>query len=66
MLPVHQGLASVISGELSSNRMFDYNGDGAPVTWDAVPGSPVTPGYDMATGWGTPNAPAYVSGLAGP
>ena len=66
VLPVHQGLASVISGELSSNRMFDYNGDGAPVTWDAVPGSPVTPGYDMATGWGTPNAPAYVSGLAGP
>jgi subtilase family serine protease len=64
VLPVHEGLASVISGELSSNRMFDYNGDGTAATWDPVPGWPVTPGYDMATGWGTPNAPAYVDGLA--
>jgi hypothetical protein len=46
--------------------MFDYNGDGNPVTWDAVPGWPVTSGYDLATGLGTPDAPAYVTALAGP
>jgi subtilase family serine protease len=66
VLPVHQGAASVISGELTTNRMFDYNGDGQPVTWDPVPGWPVLPGYDMTTGWGTPNAPAFVAALAGP
>jgi subtilase family serine protease len=64
--PVHQGAQGVISGDLTSNRMFDYNGDGQPVTWDPVPGWPVLNGYDMTTGWGTPDAPAYVSGVAGP
>jgi hypothetical protein len=44
--------------------MFDYNGDGLPVTWNAVTGSPTTTGYDQTTGWGTPWAPSYVSGLA--
>jgi subtilase family serine protease len=63
VVPVHEGAAGVISGDLTSNRMFDYNGDGVPVTWDAVPGWPVLGGYDMTTGWGTPNAPAYVAGL---
>jgi subtilase family serine protease len=63
--PTHQGLASVISGELSSNRMFDYNGDGLPVTWDPVPGYPVLGGYDMTTGFGTPKAADYVAALAG-
>ena len=66
VLPVHQGAAGVISGELINNQMFDYNGDGNPVTWDPVPGWPVLPGYDMTTGWGTPVAPAYVTGLATP
>jgi subtilase family serine protease len=64
VLPIHQGSAAVISGELSTNRMFDYNGDGLPVTWNAVTGSPTTAGYDQTTGWGTPWAPSYVSGLA--
>src|SRR5579884_1853594 len=65
VLPTHQGLPSVISGELTSNRMFDYNGDGLPVTWDPVPGYPVLGGYDMTTGFGTPKAAAYVAALAG-
>ena len=47
-------------------EMFDYNGDGFAVTWDPVPGWATTGGYDMTTGFGTPNAPAYVSALAGP
>ena len=63
---VNQGAAGVISGDLTSNQMFDYNGDGNPVTLDPVPGWPVTGGYDLATGLGTPNASAYVSALAGP
>ncbi|MEP6852973.1 MAG: S53 family peptidase [bacterium] len=66
VLPVHQGAPGVISGELTSNQMFDYNGDGVAVTLDPVTGWPVLPGYDMTTGWGTPRSPEYVAGLAGP
>jgi subtilase family serine protease len=62
---VHQGAPGVISGDLTSNRMFDYNGDGVPVSRDAVTGWPVLGGYDMTTGWGTPDAPAFVSALGG-
>ncbi len=65
VVPMHEGLPAVISGELSSNRMFDYNGDGNPVSWDPVPGWPTTTGYDQTTGFGTPWAPSYVTGLAG-
>ncbi len=61
--PVTEGTAQ--SGKLVNNREWDYNGDGNVVTPDAVPGWPVLSGYDMTTGLGTPNAPAYVSGLAG-
>lgn len=61
--PVTEGTAQ--SGKLVNNREWDYNGDGNAVTPDAVPGWPVLSGYDMTTGLGTPNAPAYVSGLAG-
>jgi subtilase family serine protease len=64
--PIHQGAPNLISGELNTNRMFDYNGDGQAVTWDAVPGWSVNQGYDMTTGWGTPNASAYIAALAGP
>jgi subtilase family serine protease len=62
--PAHEGAAGVISGDLISNRMFDYNGDGVAVTWDPVAGWPTTTGYDMTTGFGTPWAPSYVSSLA--
>ncbi|MEP6812603.1 MAG: S8 family serine peptidase [Actinomycetota bacterium] len=66
VVATHQGAAGVISGDLISNQMFDYNGDGLPVTWDSVSGWPVLPSYDMTTGWGTPNSAAYVAGLAAP
>jgi len=64
VVPVREGSPDIISGDLSTNRMFDYNGDGLPATWDAVPGWPTTPGYDMTTGWGTPDAAAYVAALS--
>ncbi|HET8529224.1 MAG TPA: S53 family peptidase [Gaiellaceae bacterium] len=64
VVPVRQGSTSIISGDLGTNRMFDYNGDGLPVTWDPVAGWPVLGGYDMTTGWGTPNPPAYVAALS--
>ena len=60
---LHQGAAGVISGDLSTNRMFDYNGDGLPVTLDAVTGWDTTTGYDMTTGFGTPIASSYVAAL---
>ena len=63
---VRDGSPTIISGDLSSNQMFDYNGDGLMVTWDPIPGWPTTSGYDMTTGFGTPNASAYVSALTGP
>lgn len=61
VLPVTQGTAE--SGKLVDNRDWDYNGDGLAVTRDPVPGWPVASGYDMTTGLGTPDAPAYVAGL---
>jgi subtilase family serine protease len=61
--PVHQGDPGVISGDLINNRMFQYNGDGDPVTWGPVPGWPTTSGWDETTGFGTPYAPAYVAAL---
>ena len=63
MKPVTEGTAQ--SGQLVNNREWDYNGDGLAVTPDAVPGWPTLTGYDLTTGLGTPNASAYVTGLAG-
>ncbi|MDP9261983.1 MAG: S53 family peptidase [Actinomycetota bacterium] len=61
-----QGPTSIISGDLSTNRMFDYIGDGLPVQWDQILGWDTTGGYDMTTGLGTPNASAFVSALVAP
>jgi subtilase family serine protease len=67
VVPVHQGSSPpIISGDLTTNRMFDYIGDGLPVQWDQVLGWDTTAGYDMTTGVGTPNASEYVSALTGP
>lgn len=60
VVPVQQGTAA--SGNLNSNAMFQYNADGT-VSLGPVPGWPVTRGYDMATGLGTPWAPDFVSEL---
>jgi len=49
--------------QLDSNRMFDYNGDGAAVTPGAIPGWPTTAGWDMTTGFGTPRAAGFVAAL---
>jgi hypothetical protein len=54
----------VISGNLDSNTMFSYNGDGNPVTVGSIPGWPTLAGWDMTTGFGTPWAPSYVAALA--
>lgn len=62
--PVHQGAAGVISGNMDSNRMFDYNGNGNAVSVDPVPGWPTLAGWDLTTGFGTPWAPTFVSELA--
>jgi subtilase family serine protease len=41
-------------GDLVDNQVWD----------SSVPGYPTTTGWDASTGWGTPNAPAFVSALA--
>jgi subtilase family serine protease len=40
-------------GDLEDNQLWEV----------PVAGYPTTPGYDATTGWGTPNAPAFVSEL---
>ena len=64
VVPVHQGAAGVISGDLDSNQMFLDNGNGNAVTLGSVPGWPTLPGWDLTTGLGTPWAPGYVAALA--
>jgi hypothetical protein len=41
-------------GDLQDNQLWQV----------PVAGYPTTTGYDVTTGWGTPNAPAFVSALA--
>jgi len=41
-------------GDLEDNQLWEV----------PVAGYPTTSGYDATTGWGTPNAPAFVSALA--
>lgn len=67
--PVTQGSAQ--SGQLVNNQLWSFNGTGEAVTPGPVPGWPTVAksatdptGYDMTTGLGTPNAAAYVNGLA--
>jgi hypothetical protein len=62
-VPVHQGAPGVVSGDLVNNQLFTYNGDGNPVTPGPVPGWPTTAGWDETTGFGTPDAPAFVAAL---
>ena len=57
-----QTYGTVPSGHLDSNQVWDIT-PGQPVTLDAVPGYPTTPGYDLTTGFGSPNAPGFISQL---
>jgi subtilase family serine protease len=59
VLPITQGSQG---GTLTSNAMFQFNPDGS-VSPGPVSGWPVTPGYDMTTGLGTPWAPTFVADL---
>ena len=52
-----------VASDQAVANAFECSGDGFAVTRGAVPGWPVNTGYDMTTGLGTPNAPAYVAGL---
>jgi len=63
IVPVTEGTAA--SGHLVDNELWAYQADGS-VAPGGIAGNPVLTGYDMTTGVGTPNAPAYVSALAGP
>jgi subtilase family serine protease len=59
--PVVQGTVS--SGQLVDNGLFDYNGDGLPVSKGSVPGWPVRSGWDMTTGFGTPHAAGFIAAV---
>jgi subtilase family serine protease len=61
VVPVTEG--SALSGQLADNRLFDFNGDGLDVTPGPVSGWPVSPGWDMTTGFGTPKAPGFVAAI---
>jgi hypothetical protein len=50
------------SGGLQDNRMWEYGADGF-VHPGPVAGWPTTAGYDLTTGWGSPDAPGYVAAL---
>ena len=50
------------SGFLHTNRIWDIGTDGF-VSPDPVPGYPTTAGYDLTTGWGSPQAFGFVDGL---
>jgi len=60
---VAQSFGTALSGQLDDNTLWQFNADGS-VSPGPVPGWPTSPGYDMTTGLGTPNAAAFVSGLA--
>jgi subtilase family serine protease len=62
--PVHERAGVVVSGDLTSNTLFQDNGAGNPFTVGPTTGWPNLDGWDMTTGFGTPWAPTFVSELA--
>src|SRR5262249_18305556 len=69
IVPKHYGSApkTFAGAEVGvSGPVFKSAGDLQDNHVGRVPGagSPTPPGYDATTGWGTPNAPAFVSALA--
>jgi subtilase family serine protease len=59
---IEQKYGTTPSGDIKNNRIWDIGPDGF-VTPDPVPGYPTTPGYDLTTGFGSPNEPGYVAQL---
>ncbi|MGH3414260.1 MAG: S53 family peptidase [Marmoricola sp.] len=59
---VEQRYGTTPSGDIKNNRIWDTGSDGflAP---DPVPGYPTTTGYDLTTGFGSPQVPGYVAQL---
>ncbi|WP_299004180.1 S53 family peptidase [uncultured Shewanella sp.] len=60
ILPLSQG--TVLAGEQVSNQLFEYNDDGS-LTYNDIPGYPVTEGWDMTTGFGSPRAQYFLKAL---
>lgn len=58
-----QKYGTAISADLKNNQMWDTAADGS-VSPTSVPGYATTGGYDLTTGWGSPNAPGYIAQLA--
>jgi subtilase family serine protease len=55
-----QKYGTALSGNLVNNQLFDYNGDGQPVTPGPIAGHPTLDGWDETTGFGSPLAPQFV------
>jgi subtilase family serine protease len=53
------------SGVLDNNTLWQYNADGS-VSPGPVPGWPTQDGWDMTTGFGSPNVGPFVASLTGP
>jgi len=60
IVPVKQGTA--VSGELKNNQLFAFNPDGS-VSPGPVPGLPTLTGWDMTTGFGSPQVPAFIAAI---
>jgi subtilase family serine protease len=63
IVPQVYGDGSVPSAHLKSNQVWDIT-PGAALALDSVPGHPTTGGYDLTTGWGSPNGMGFVNALA--
>jgi subtilase family serine protease len=59
IVPITEGTA--LSGQLVNNQLWQYNGDGAAVTPGPIPGWPALTGWDMTTGFGSPQAPSFIA-----
>jgi subtilase family serine protease len=58
-----QTYGTAVSGQLTNNQLFSYNGDGNAVTPGPVAGHPVTAGWDETTGFGSPDGAAWVAAI---
>jgi subtilase family serine protease len=60
IVPTTEGTAA--SGVLQNNVLWQYNADGS-VSPGPVPGWPTLTGWDMTTGFGSPQAPAFIAAV---